>query len=76
MTSDRRNAALGLAAASALIAAASDIGRLIRESIIVKTIAEVPVKVIAHQRETEIPADVSTAVQVYSQATSGQEGQR
>lgn len=65
-----RNAALGLAAASALIAAASDIARLIRESIIVRTLAEVPVKVIAHQREADLPADKAAgAIQAYQAAS-------
>ena len=68
-----RNATLGLAAASTLIAAASDIGRLIRDSIIVRTMAEVPVKVIAHQREADLPADKAAgAIQAY-QAASEQE---
>lgn len=57
MSNERRNAVLGLAAASTLIAAASDIGRLIRDNIIVRTMAEVPAKVIAHQREADLPAD-------------------
>ena len=74
MSSDRRNVVLGLAAASTLIAAASDIGRLIRESIIIRTIAEVPVKVIAHQREAEIPADKAAgAIQAYQAASEQQQ---
>lgn len=73
MNNQRRNAMLGLAAASAMIAAAADIGRLIRDSIVVRTAAEMPVKLVAYQREAEIPADKAAgAIQAY-QAASGQD---
>lgn len=75
MDNERRNVVLGPAAASTLIASASDIARMIRESIIVRTIAEVPVRVITRQREAEVPADkVVSAMHAYTQSTSGNDG--